>query len=266
MKLFIYFYKNIYFHRMNDKILNLNNFIDEKTFRWIYINKFDNILEIGFRTSQNQDFEKIYLSLNEYIDYTINIKHNHILQINNETFDFGNETNFYNIKNLINKYDYWMLSISGSNPIQKVTQIINENNINNYTIAEISGQYGSTAQYNLDNTKIKHYDIFEYKPELCNLLRKRFSKYNNVNVIEGDALETLNHINTKYDVIFYDCSHNYDIDIEIVKKMLKNLHKKSIVIFHDYDMDDVRKMIFEFCNMVNCKIYALEQDKIHKLQ
>ena len=48
--------------------------------------------------------------------------------------------------------------------------------------------------------------------------------------------------------------------------MLKNLHEKSIVIFHDYDMDNVRKMIFEFCNMVNCKVYALEPDKIHKLQ
>lgn len=251
---------------MNDKILNLNNFIDEKTFRWIRANKYSNLLEIGFRTSQNKNFETIHLLLNEYIDYTINIKNNHIIKINNEIFDFGDENNFYNLKELMEQYYYWTLSVSGSNPIKRVAQIINENKLDNYTIAEISGQYGSTAQYNLNNTNINHYDIFELRPELCNLLRQRFSENNNVNIIEGDVLKTLQNIDTKYDVIFYDCSHNYDIDIKIVKEMLKNIHEKSIIIFHDYDMDEVRKMIFEFCDMTNCTVYALEPNEIHKLQ
>lgn len=247
----------------------MDNYIDlEKygsTFRTFEITK--EYIRIMYRLSQNENFINDFLPI-EFVQgkkFVLNRNHIIILYVNNEKqYRFGNTGTEYDIDDF-SCYEKATFACSGANGIQKVARIIKEHGLENFTIAEIAGQYGSTSQLVIDQHKVKRYDIYDFAH--IDLLRQRFAKYDFVNIIEGDALETLDTIDPIiYDVVFYDCSHSYDTDIKIVRKLLKHIDSHSIVIFHDYDMDQVRKMIEEFCEMFDGTVYGLLPNEIIKLR
>lgn len=230
----------------------------------------DKYLRIIYRESQNDEFKSDIISGEECYRKYIKINHNHIITAKkyNEkklTYIFGNANDEYLINDIWKTYETFNLNLSGANGNMKVVRIINELGLTNFNMAEIGVQYGSTTQLVLDNCKVKKYDLYDQVK--IDLLKDRFGKYDFVRIIEGNAEEMLDVVNDiVYNVVFYDCSHRYEIDIKIVKKLLHHLNKRSVVIFHDYDMIEVRKMIEEFCTMFDGTVYALDGNKVLKLK
>lgn len=247
----------------------MDNYIDiEKygnTFRFIEFNH--SHMRIMYRLSQNENFRNDYIPIEHVRGYNFIIPRNHIIIIINgdkTEYRFGSTGAEYNVEDFMS-YDQVTFTCTGANGIQQVPRIIKEHGLENFTMAEIAGQYGSTSQAIIDQHKLKRFDIYEFNH--IEMLKQRFDKYNFINIIEGDALETLDMIDPViYDVVFYDCSHNYDTDIHIVRKLLNHLDSHSIVIFHDYDMDQVRKMIEEFCEMFDGTVYGLLPKQTIKLK
>jgi len=110
-------------------------------------------------------------------------------------------------------------------------------------IAEIGGRYGSSSIWILDNMNEDAYlDIYEVDKDYADIIKDRLKDYNNYDLIYGDARETIKQ-DVIYDLIFFDCSHIFDIDKVIFDKLKNNIDENTIIIFDDYFMPDVRKLV-----------------------
>lgn len=73
-------------------------------------------------------------------------------------------------------------------------------------------------------------DTLEINEDMFKKAKENISKFklNNINIILGDALDTIPNLNEKYDFVFIDASKgHYD---EFYKLILKNLNKNAIII------------------------------------
>lgn len=240
---------------MDKKYIDLTKY---DCLRMIRVEK--NHITIVTRKSVNDgyDYEKIPIA--DVLDCYFIINHNHVISAYGPNipleYMFGNTGAEYSVSDIRSKYSSFVANCSGANGISRVWRILKENELSDFIMAEIGVQYGSTAQSVIDNLKVSRYDMFENIH--TNLLHQRFQDYEFVNIIDGDATDRLNDLDDViYDAVFFDCTHKYDSDIKILENLIKHLDSHSIVIFHDYDMDSVRKAIEEFCMMFDGTVYAL---------
>lgn len=247
---------------INKEYLDLKQY--GKLFRGLKVSPYN--VTIIYRKDQNKNYERdIIYDVNDNLNFVID--HNHVISAltknDEKIYLFGYTGDEYSIKDIRSKYTTFYINTSGSNGIHHVVRILKEHKLDNFNMAEVGVQYGSTAQLVIDNFNIKQYDMYDFQ---CDLLRSRFGRYDFVNIIEGNAINTMHNNNTIYDAVFYDCSHRYDIDIKILRRLLIHLNNHSIVIFHDYDMTEVRRAIEEFCTIFNGTVYALDKNKVLKLK
>lgn len=90
------------------------------------------------------------------------------------------------------------------------------------------------------------------------MIKSKFKNNKNVKLYNGDARITLiayKLYNIKFDVVFFDASHHYEVDNEILNRLIPLLNKNAYIIFDDYDIDDVNKLVNKFkknyCNKFN---------------
>lgn len=142
-------------------------------------------------------------------------------------------------------------------PVKSVCKILKEINFPELSFAEIAGGLGSTSSYNLKNLKFSHYDIYEKLEIKALSIRNEISEYQNANLLEGDAEKILKETETLYDVVFFDATHHYEKDKRILEALQKHLKDTSVLIFHDYNIPDVKKLIDEYTNHT---IYYIDKD------
>ena len=112
------------------------------------------------------------------------------------------------------------------------------------SIAEIGARYGSSSKWILERkNKDTNYDIYELNPNFIDIIKNRLKGFNDYNLYQGDASETLKTNNTIYDLVFFDCSHIYDIDIKVFESLIPHINNETIIIFDDYYLDDIKKLV-----------------------
>ncbi len=138
-------------------------------------------------------------------------------------------------------------------------------NISDYkSIGEIGIRYGSSSKFILDNNNnLSTLDLYEINENCIEIAKERLRDYSKWRIFEGDAEETLKTNNTYYDLVFFDCSHIYEIDIEIFKSLLAHIDDKTVIIFDDYYLDDVKHLVRDVQKMIpnNKIIYKQERMK-----
>lgn len=117
--------------------------------------------------------------------------------------------------------------------------------IKNYkSIAEIGVRYGSSSKYILDNNKnLDHLDLYEINENFINITKERLKDYSGWKLYVGDAKNSLQSNDTYYDLVFFDCSHIYDIDIEIFNSLLSHIDDNTVIVFDDYYVADVKHLV-----------------------
>ena len=125
--------------------------------------------------------------------------------------------------------------------------LLKENDI----YVEIGVKFGGTAgrvlEYSKENNLNLSINLFEKEPNCCSFLKQKFKNDNNVTIFEGDAAKEINKLNQKYDFVFFDASHHYKIDYQILQSLIPHLKEETIIIFDDYhEIEDVQKLVKEF--------------------
>ena len=118
-------------------------------------------------------------------------------------------------------------------------------------VAEIGVRYGSSSRFILDNFEnLSTLDLYEYNLNFIEIIKDRLKDYSKYNLYEGDARDTLKTNSQIYDLVFFDCSHIYDIDIEIFKQLIPHINKSTLLIFDDFYLADVKKLIAEVKQLI----------------
>lgn len=164
--------------------------------------------------------------------------------------DDGSELSYKRQDELITvlKDDNIVITCCNMCPNKEVTRYIKEHKGSLKRIAEIGVRYGSTYRgyARFVDGKI---DLFELNPKYVSLVKREFLRYD-TEIFEGDAAETLKALSedVKYDLVYFDASHHYDVDRAIMDSLLSHLTEDSVVIFDDSWIEDVAKLIEEFAD------------------
>lgn len=103
----------------------------------------------------------------------------------------------------------------------------------------------STALKHNENVEYFGFDLFddfkEFQKEFCwkgvakiEDVKKRLSKFNNVNLIKGNTKETLKSFNIQPDFVFIDGGHSLETIESDWNNVLRIMKKNTVVIFDDY--------------------------------
>ena len=158
--------------------------------------------------------------------------------------------------NNISEYSYNDLLKSNIKRITTLCLYPNKNVINYInkeckSYCEIGVRYGATTSYVLEYINKYKLDIrlhlFEINKIYYDFLVKKYKNINNCNIHFGDARETLKLYNDeKFDIVYFDACHLYNVDKQILDNLIKHLNDKCTIIFDDYQMNDVKRLVDEF--------------------
>ena len=126
----------------------------------------------------------------------------------------------------------------------------------NTKIAEIGVKFGLSSHWMLKNMINCQIDLFEREPKVIDIINSQLQEYNDrYTLYFGDAQKSLLNINNKiYDIVFFDSSHKYEIDIQIFESLLPHIDENTLVIFDDYNITDVKKLVEYACKLKNFKL------------
>ena len=128
-----------------------------------------------------------------------------------------------------------------------IEYLYSENN-KKISLAEIGVKFGSTSFeiLNLLNHLISEYHGYELDEARCGLIKERLKDFPSFKVFSGDASLALKQNNFKYDFVFFDASHHYNIDMPILEELKNHLKDGSIIFFDDFEIPDVKRCVEEF--------------------
>ena len=197
-----------------------------------------------------------YININSYSKYIITYNDNHIEEsINNGIFPI----NFF-IKNNIKKISFCCCEPS----FLQYNLIFNKCNY-----AEIGVRYGASIEgilnYINENNIKCNINLFEHNINYVNLLHKKFDKYDFIKIYCGNGKDTLKLYNdNKFDIVFFDASHVYNTDKEILDSLIPHLNNNATIVFDDYysscDLTvGVNKLVDEFELKYKDKLNIIKQ-------
>ena len=113
-------------------------------------------------------------------------------------------------------------------------------------VGELGVRFGATARYMLENHKeIKKYYCFELDPIYCEFLENSLED-KRVSILRGDAAKTLPTVPDKLDLVYFDAAHIYEFDKPVLDSLLPKLKPESNLVFDDYNLDDVKRLVDEY--------------------
>lgn len=133
-------------------------------------------------------------------------------------------------------------------------------------VAEIGIKFGATTKLITESfPNIDQYYCFERRPEYCEFLKKTLSD-SRIILMEGNAADTLKMVDVKFDFVYFDASHNYEIDSLILTSLIPKLKDSTKIVFDDYNIPDIRRLCDEFVlNAIN-PVWVFEDDNVMRLK
>ena len=137
----------------------------------------------------------------------------------------------------------------------QISKYVNIEEISTYhSIAEIGVRYGSSAKWIIENSKeLEVFDLYECNSNYVEIIKQRLLNYKTYSVYEGDASVTLGVNSHVYDLVFFDCSHVFDIDIRILNQLKPHISSNTTLIFDDFYLPDVKRLVNE-AKKINCNM------------
>lgn len=198
-----------------------------------------------------------------FYNYQLIITLPHVLEYEN-IINVENNSKIYNISDL-HKIKLKNIKCSCTYPNDELINFIESLNIYDICLAEIGIRYSITSKklINKLNDRIQKYDLFEKITKYANYAKEIFNDNDKINVYEGDASISLSELDTNiiYNFVYFDASHLYDIDKQILNELEKHINQDTIIWFDDYDIDDVYKLANEFKEKNICTAYGYDHNE-----
>lgn len=165
------------------------------------------------------------------------------------------EDNIYQYNYIENLILFTSLSIQDKPDISYFIDLDFCKKHSNTKIAEIGVRFGLSSRWMLKNMVNCQIDLFEKEPKVIDIINSQLQEYNGrYTLYFGDAQESLLHIDDKiYDIVFFDASHNYEIDSQIFENLLPHIDENTLIIFDDYNFTDVQKLVAKVTKLKNFK-------------
>ena len=138
-------------------------------------------------------------------------------------------------------------------------------------IAEVGVMFGNSSKYIIKNFNFDKIDLFEKEIFYKDIILKNISSLPNFNkctIYWGDC-RAVSTNNTIYDLIFFDPNHKYKMTFNdlysIFIHFLPNINENTLVIFDDYDNEDVQKLVETVMQLKKFKARFLFNEKLVNL-
>ncbi len=236
----------------------------DKNSKRIIIEKDSPVREIYINSNfsymwRKNDTDKMIVDLgdiSEFLNYTIEFKRPYLFMNKDDKYTIYYSHDEHTIQNLYNN-NIKTIVFNCLEPNIEVEQLAKRLHLDNISMAEVGFKFMVTTKYLLSKLNIRSYDLYDLEHFACENGRIFFKNDNRIRIFEGYAHETLKMNTRIYDYVFFDCTHRYKTDMEIIKSLIPHLTKKTVIVFHDYTMPECHRVIDEFGELHICRTYAI---------